>query len=368
VSSTANCNNNFFYKQKPGMRKRSIQLVLIVLFCCSLLLAAGIGAMPISPLQVTAILCSKAGIHLPVTYTESMANVLLQIRLPRVCLAILVGAGLAVAGAALQGLFRNPMADPALVGISSGASVCAVGVIVLSAGFSFTTKYHFLEYYFIHIATFTGALVTSQLVLRLSRTAGQTSMATLLLAGLAVNALCNAFTSMATFSSNNEQLRSISFWLLGSLGGASWQNVLVIMPFVLVPVVLLPLLAKSLNAFALGEAEALYLGVQVKQLKTKVILLAALAVGACVAVSGMIGFVGLIVPHMLRTAGGSDHRYLLPACALGGASLLTAADVLSRTLLAPAELPIGILTALLGAPVFLALLLKQKKQLVNLIT
>ena len=347
------------------MRKYWIQLGLTLLFFCSVVLAAGIGAMHISPMQVLAILFSKLGVHLPVEYNEGMANVLLQIRLPRVCMAVLVGAGLAASWAALQGLFRNPMADPILIGISSGASVFAVWMIVLSASLSFMTGNHFLEYYLINIATFAGAGITSLLVLLLSRTGGQTSMATLLLAGLAVNALCNALTSLATFSANNEQLRSISFWLLGSLGAASWQNVLVMLPFVIVPVIMLPLLAKSLNAFALGEAEALYLGVNVKQLKRMVLSLVALAVGACVAVSGIIGFVGLIVPHILRTAGGSDHRYLLPNCALAGATLLTLADVLSRTILAPAELPIGIVTAVLGAPLFIVLLVKQKKQLVN---
>jgi iron complex transport system permease protein len=202
----------------------------------------------------------------------------------------------------------------------------------------------------------------------LAKVGGKTSIITLLLAGLALNALCRALTDLVTTVANDEQLRTATFWSMGSLGGASWTSVTALIPFILLPLLVLPVLGKSLNAFALGENEAAYLGINVKRLKLWVLVMATLAVGASVAVAGIIGFIGLIVPHMLRSISGSDHRRLLPNCALLGAALLTLADVISRTLIAPAELPIGIVTAIMGTPVFIALLLKQKRQLRNIVS
>ncbi len=342
------------------------RILLLILLPLTALLASGIGAMTISPAQTVAILLGKAGIHLPVNYTEGMANVLWQIRLPRVILAILVGAGLAVSGAAFQGLYRNPMADPALTGVSGGASLFAVLVILSIAGWPGISHHAMLQNYLISIATFIGAGLTTLVVLRLARTGGRTPVATLLLAGLAVNALCNACTGLMTYTATNEQLRSIVFWMLGSLGAASWSVLAVVTPLVLIPVLLLPTLGKSLNVYSLGESEAHYLGVNVARLKIQLLLLSALAVGACVAVTVIIGFVGLIVPHLLRSTNGTDHRRLLIDSALLGAIILTLSDVISRTIIAPAELPIGIITAILGTPLFIGLLLKQKKQLSSL--
>jgi iron complex transport system permease protein len=351
------------------INQRIIHIILIAGLIISGLVASGIGAMPISPLQVIAILMDKAGLHLPVAYSTGMADVLLQIRLPRVCLGMLVGAGLAISGAALQGLFRNPLADPSLIGISAGASFFAVLTIVSFSAVTFVLDGSTLPgYYLLNGITFLGACFTSLLVFRLSRTGGRTLIATLLLAGLAINALCGAFTGLITYTANNEQLRSITFWSMGSLGAASWNTIIALSPFVVLPLVLLPRLSRSLNAFALGEAEAAYLGVNVKKLKQQVIVLTTLIVGACVAVSGIIGFVGLIVPHMLRTATGNDHRHLLADSALLGASLLTLADVLSRVIISPAELPIGIVTAILGTPLFILLLMKQKKYLPGIVS
>ena len=322
--------------------------------------------MSIAPQQVVAILLNKLGIHLPVTYDEGMANVLLQIRLPRVVLAVLIGAGLAISGASLQGLFRNPMADPSLIGISWGATLSAVAVIVLISSVPFLHIDALIpRYYLLNVMTFVGACLTSLMVFRLSKVGGRSSIITLLLAGLAIGALCRALIDLVTYVANDEELRTATFWTMGSLGGASWMSVLALLPFIIIPLLALPVLGKSLNAFALGESEAAYLGINVKRLKTVVIVLATLSVGASVAVAGVIGFVGLIVPHMLRSIAGNDHRSLLPNCALLGASLLTIADLVSRTLIAPAELPIGIVTAILGTPVFIALLLKQKKQLLH---
>jgi len=346
------------------VKRSRITIGLIILLIATVIVAAGIGAMHIAPQQEIAILLKQLNINIPVAYDEGLANVLLQIRLPRVIAAVLIGGGLAVAGAALQGLFRNPMADPTLIGISFGATFFAVLTIVVISSLPFLNNVTLIpKYYLLNVMTFAGACLTSFVVFRLSRTGGQSLITTLLLAGLAINALCRSLTDLVTYVANDEQLRTATFWTMGSLGGITWSSVLALLPFILIPIILLPRLAKSLNVFALGEQEAAYLGVKVKRLKTLIVVLATLMVGASVAVAGVIGFVGLIVPHMLRSISGSDHRTLLPNCALLGASLLTMADVVSRTIIAPAELPIGIVTAVIGTPVFVLLLLKQKKQL-----
>jgi len=351
------------------MKKRQLNSLLIIALPVSGILAAGIGAMHISPLQVIAILLDKVSLHLPVAYDEGMTGVLMIIRLPRVVMGMMVGAGLAISGAALQGLFRNPLADPGLIGISAGASFFAVLLIVGASSMTFLLPTGILlQHYLLNIITFVGACLTSFVVFRLSRTGGKTLIATLLLAGIAINALFGAFTGLITYMADNDQLRSITFWTLGSLGAATWSNVLGLTPFILLPVIALPRLSRSLNAFALGEAEAAYMGVHVRRLKLQIIVFSTLAVGACVAVSGIIGFVGLIVPHILRTAAGNDHRHLLINSALLGGTLLTLADIVSRTIIAPAELPIGIVTAILGTPLFIGLLLKQKKQMFGLAT
>lgn len=333
---------------------------LIVLLSISLLLviimATGTGALSIKPLQVVAILLEKPGLHIPVAYDDNMPAILWMIRLPRVILAVLIGAGLAVAGAALQGLFRNPLADPTLIGVSAGASFTAVLMILLQASVPLLRNM-----YFMNLATFAGAFVTALIVFRISRTAGQAVMTTMLLAGVAINALCNAMTGFLTYNANEEQLRSITFWTLGSLGGASWQTVSGVLPFILIPVLLLPRTAQALNVFALGEREAMHSGVKTAALKTQLIIYATMAVAAGVAVAGIIGFVGLVVPHIIRQIAGPDHRIVVPCSALTGAILLTLADLISRTVAAPAEIPVGIVTAMVGTPVFIWLIIKQKK-------
>lgn len=335
--------------------------LLVLLLAVSVLLAAGIGAMAIRPMQVLAILVNQLGWRIGEgSYTPAMEAVLLQIRLPRICLGILTGGGLAIAGASLQGLFRNPLVDPGLVGISSGASLAAVSVIVVFSAWAPMKSVS--GYYLLNLATFCGACLSSVLVFRFSRAGGKTIVATLLLAGLAINALCNALTGLITYTANNEQLRSITFWLMGSLGGATWRAVLSVLPFVALSIWLLPREGRALNVYSLGEAEALHMGVDVRWMKFRILLLTTLAVGATVAVCGIIGFVGLIVPHILRSWTGADHRRLLIDSALAGAILMTLADMVSRTLIAPAELPIGIVTSMVGAPVFIFLLYRQKKE------
>ncbi|MFZ2100464.1 MAG: iron ABC transporter permease [Oricola sp.] len=285
--------------------------------------------------------------------------VVFDIRLPRAMLGVLIGAALAVSGAIMQGVLRNPLADPGLVGVSAGAGLGAVSFIVLQAGVLAPAAMLF-GIYAIPIAAFSGGLVSTLLLYRISTRHGRTSVATMLLAGIALGALAGAFTGLLVFRADDRELRDVTFWGLGSLAGATWTKNLMAAPLILPVLVALPLMARSLNALALGEASARHLGVDVQRFKNIAILCVAAATGASVAVTGGIGFVGIVVPHLLRLAIGPDHRYLLPASALLGAVLLLFADAVARQIVAPAELPIGIVTASVGAPFFLWLLLRKR--------
>lgn len=285
--------------------------------------------------------------------------VLFDIRMPRLVMGVLVGAGLAVSGAVLQGLFRNPLADPALIGVSSGASLGAICAIVLG-GYLPARMADFLGYYTVPAAAFIGAWAATMVLYRVSTRRGRTSVATMLLAGIALGAMTNAMAGMLIFAADDAQLRDLTFWSLGSLGGATWSKVLAAGPVIVLLLAASPLLATGLNGLALGEAAAGHLGIPVQRVKNLSILGVAALTGAAVAVSGGIGFVGIVVPHLLRLVIGPDHRFLLPNAALLGASLLLLADVISRTMVAPAELPIGIITAVIGAPFFLWILLRRR--------
>lgn len=292
---------------------------------------------------------------------DDLAAAVIQIRLPRVLLALLVGAALAQAGAAMQGLFRNPLAEPGLVGISSGAALAAVAVLVL--GDSVGLYSHVSASRLLPLATFLGGAASTALVMRLSLVDGRTRIATLLLAGLALNAIAAAGIGFFSHLASDTALRSVSFWMFGSLGRAGWPEIAVAAPLLLVPLLWLPREARALDALLLGEAEAGHLGVDVERLKRRVTLLVVLAAGAAVALAGVVAFVGLLVPHFVRLWLGPSHRHLLTASALLGALLLTLADTAARTLLAPAELPVGILTALVGGPFFLALLVRRRHEI-----
>jgi iron complex transport system permease protein len=285
--------------------------------------------------------------------------IILDIRLPRAVLGFLTGAALAVSGAVMQGLFRNPLADPGVVGVSSGASLGAVACIV----FGPTLLAPFMAVFGIFalpIAAFGGGLLVTFLLYKLSSRDGETQVGTLLIAGIAVSALAMALTGLLIYMADDRQLRDITFWSLGSLAGSTWQKAgiasLVILPSLLV----VPFLGRGLNAFTLGEAAAFHMGVPVERFKRVAILLVAAATGVAVAFSGGIVFVGIIVPHLIRLSTGPDHRFLLPASVLLGGSLLLVADMVARTIVAPAELPIGILTALIGSPFFLWILFKGR--------
>lgn len=321
------------------------------------IVAAGAGAVKIPALQVLSILLSKIGLPSLTEVSTQNELVLLGIRLPRVALGVLAGMGLSISGALMQGLFRNPLADPALIGVSSGASLGASIMIVtgsLLPGFIAST----LGIFSIALSAFLVGLLVTLIVYRIATFGSRTSVATMLLAGIALNALCGAATGALVLFADDTQLRDLTFWSLGSLGSATWHTLAVVAPFTLIALVYSPKLARSLNAMLLGEAEAQHLGIDTERMKKWVIFLSALAVGSVTAVTGLIGFVGLVVPHLIRLTLGPDHRILLPASALLGGILMVGADLLARILIQPSEIPIGILTAFGGAPFFLWLLLR----------
>ncbi len=291
---------------------------------------------------------------------SQIQSIIMDIRLPRIILALLVGSVLAILGAVMQGLFRNPLADPSLIGVSGGASVGA-SIVIVTAGGAMLSPLAGLS--MVALGAFIGGVITTLVVYRVATSILGTSVTTMLLAGIAIGAIAGAFNSLLSYFSDNQMLRQISVWQMGNLGGANWQKASLMAAVSLIIFSLLPSHAKSLNAFLLGESEARHLGIDVQRIKRQLIFLTALGVGVSVALAGLIGFVGLVIPHMVRLLIGPDHRALLPASALAGASLLLIADSIARVVVLPAELPTGILTALLGAPFFVMLLLKQRGEI-----
>lgn len=333
---------------------------LVILLACLLLVSAGVGPMQVSIQDTTRILFATLGLDTLHAVPQNVVAVVESIRLPRSVLAAVVGAALAVSGASIQGLFRNPLADPGLIGVSGGAALAAVSMIVLG-GSAFSAFTALTGVYALPIAAFCGGFITTLIVARVSMGRFGTSITTMLLVGIAVNIFTGAGIGIFTYIADDAMLRTLTFWTMGSLGGSTWPSVLAASSLVVFAVALLMTQAKALNALLLGESEARHLGIDVERVKLRVMLLAALAVGASVSVSGMIGFIGLVVPHLVRLSIGPDHRFLLPASALLGALLLLAADMLARTVVAPAELPIGLITSILGGPAFIALILYRKQ-------
>ncbi len=312
---------------------------LLLLVLLSLALGVRVGAVS---LTFTEVIGAVAGGGEP-----STLSIVRGLRLPRSALAGLVGAALAASGATFQALLRNPLAEPYILGVSGGAAVGAVGAMVLG----------WTMFGAIPIAAFTGAIVAILLVLRIAASVGRTlDTRVLLLAGVVVGAFFNACILLALTFADTESFRSAIFWLMGSLAGATWRGC-VVLGFYLVPgLAILIALSRSLNLLALGEDAAAYLGTRVERTKLIAYATASLLTAAAVAVSGVIGFVGLIIPHVIRLVWGSDYRFLIPASALLGASFLILADALARTAAAPTELPVGVVTALIGVPMFVWLL------------
>ncbi len=342
-------------KVDPFRHRIRLLPVLLAGLLLVVVLAVSRGVVPLDLGQILSILLDRVGLHSAAGVSPQKSAILFDIRLPRVLLGVVVGASLGISGAAIQGIFRNPLAEPSLIGVSAGAALAAAGVLV------FTGRFASLHVWLLPVAAFAGGGLVTWVVYRIAMQAGNATTATLLLAGIAINAMAGAGLGLMSYLADAQQLRNLLFWTLGSLDGASWASLGVTGLIVLLATVGLLRLARPLNIFSLGEAEAGHLGLHPARLKKQVIVLVALAVGAAVAIAGIIGFVGLVVPHLVRLIAGPDHRLLLPASALLGAILLVLADLAARTVIAPAELPIGILTALLGAPFFLYLLLRHDR-------
>ncbi len=293
-------------------------------------------------------------------YTDRIINrdalLIRNIRWPRVILAGLVGAGLALAGAALQGIFRSPLAEPGLIGVSSGAAVGAVTAIVF--GVEIGGGERLAQAMF----AFGGGLLTTLLIYQLAYLRSQINGTNLLLVGLAVNAIAGAYIGLMSFGASQAQVGDIAFWTLGSVANAFWEDVEIVLPFTLLGLVILPLQARPLNLMALGESEARYLGINVTRLRQLVMGICAIMIGVGVAFAGVISFVGLVVPHFIRLLFGPDHRLVLPASALGGAIFLITADLAARSIAHATEIPLGVMTTLVGGPFFLFLLLWHQKR------
>ena len=331
---------------------RTVWLAGLGLLAMALVAGSAQGAYAISPAQLWHVLRDMVGGSDNPT-PEHL--VFVNIRLPRLLLGVAAGAGLGLAGALMQGLFRNPLADPGLIGVSSGAALAAASFIVMG-NLWFPDLPRALGSWTLVTMAFMGGLVVTFLIYALAQSQGGTRMGLMLLAGIAVNALAGAGLGYLSFLATDEQLRNLQFWLLGSLGGARWSAVVLVGAVVILACGAGLTLARPLNAIALGEAQAVLLGVDVERTKRWAIWVCALAVGAVTATTGMIGFVGLIAPHWVRMVAGPDHRIVLPGSALLGAALVLAADAVARTAVKPAELPLGVLTAFIGVPMFLFML------------
>ncbi|MEZ5758252.1 MAG: iron ABC transporter permease [Emcibacteraceae bacterium] len=331
---------------------------LIVILCIGLILAVIanilIGGYSLPFDKIIAILLTKLGLSTSVDFAPHEAGILLSIRLPRLILGIFVGAALGISGAVLQALFRNPLAEPGLIGVSSGAALFAVGYIVLGVGFAVS--------FMLPLMAFIGGICATLLIYTLSRNALGDKVATMLLIGIAINAISLAGIGFFQFISDDTQLRLLTFWMMGGLGSASWQSILPTLSLITIGVFALWHSAVPLNAYLLGVAEAGHLGVDTKKLTRIIILSVALIVGSAVAVSGIISFVGLIVPHIVRQFSGPDHRIVIPASALLGAIFTLIADLVARTVVIPAELPIGLVCSAVGGPFFLWLLLEKNRE------
>jgi iron complex transport system permease protein len=336
-------------------RRLAVAGAIAALLVVSVLLGAALGAVRIPVSEVVGTLLWKAGLGDPPPVQSR--EVLWQIRFPRLALALSIGAGLGLAGALLQGVFRNPLADPGIIGVSSGAAVGASVAIVSGAGLLSTGGLGTVT-----LAAFATGIVTVLLVYGFARHDGRTEIVTLILTGIAVNAMALGVLGLMTFLADDQELRTLSFWTLGSLAGATWPAVLFAGPAAVACCLAAPFLARGLDTLALGELEAEHLGVQVERLRLAVVAMAALVTSAAVAVAGIIAFVGLVVPHLIRLVAGPGHRFLLPAAALGGAATTALADLASRTIALPQELPLGVVTALVGGPFFLWLLHRTRHE------
>ena len=333
-----------------------VALGAFLLFC--LLIAVSLGAVPISPLDIIKMTLNKTGLfHFTATWQSSDETILFLIRLPRVIAGALVGAALASAGVLFQGMLRNPMADPYIIGTSAGAAFGATIAMMLPISVAF------LSFGLVSIAAFFGALGAVLLVYNLAKVGGKTPIVSMLLAGFAVSAMLAAIVFlMVTLSGRTGLLQNVYSFLMGSISVSGWNQIIIVAPLIIGAIVAARFLAFRLNALSLGEEGAAYLGIDVERDKIIVLALGSLLTAAAVSISGLIGFVGLVVPHAVRLVLGPDHRLLLPAAALSGGAFIVLADLFARTVLAPSEIPIGIITAIIGAPFFIYLLRHTRRE------
>lgn len=344
--------------EAPSARRRRLTvIVLIVAALTAVVLSVVVGSVTIDPTRVVTIILDKiTPWPVPSAASDVQARIIWDFRLPRALLGFVVGAALAVAGAVLQAVVRNPLADPYVFGVSSGASAAAVAVLTLAAGvFSFVS---------VPLAAFLGALATTLIVFGLAQRRGRVTPGRLVLAGVAMSYLLSAVTSYLVLRSTlpgQSNVGQVLSWLSGSLAAADWDDLGIPAVVLVVATVLLVLLARVLNAFLIGDETATSLGVDVGRMRLVLFLVTSLLVGVVVAVSGAIGFVGLVVPHAVRMVVGSDHRWVLPVSALAGGLLLVVVDIIARLIIAPSELPVGLLTAAIGAPFFLWMLRRQSR-------
>ncbi|WFB50439.1 FecCD family ABC transporter permease [Vibrio coralliilyticus] len=341
------------------MLLRRIPLSAILTLFGSILALTALTSVTVGPMNIS-FMDSVYSLIIPSNDLAPHINMVIhEIRFPRTVLCMLVGAILAICGTVMQGLFRNPLAEPGIIGVSAGASLGAAFAIVMFAKFSIDYP-QLMNFAAVPLFAFFGGALTTIMVYKLGTSKMGTSVTIMLLAGVAISALSGAGIGFMSFVANDQMLRDLSLWQMGSLAGANWTSITLCAVTLLILMVIFMRKAMPLNALLLGEAEANHLGIPVQKLKRQLILLTAIGVGVTVSVSGMIGFIGLVIPHLGRMLSGPDHRTLLPISALMGALLLTFADMFSRVAFAPAELPVGIVTAIIGAPFFIYLLFKQK--------
>lgn len=352
------------FSQNGARNPVGVMIALGALLCVSGGAAVCLGAYRISPSTMVAAVWQAHAHNINGVDGESLDQaraVLLSIRLPRVVLALIVGAGFGAAGSALQTLLRNPLADPGLIGISSGAALGASLTIV--CGPWLLSRYGVAGDGVTAFAAFAGALAMTALVYHMSASRGRLILSVLLLSGIALNALAGAMIGVMTYVASDSQLRSLTFWSLGSLAGVQWHTIQILLPPVAIGAMLIARCSRALNVMQLGEMEAHHLGVPVQRVKRIVLVAAAMIVGAIVSCTGQIGFIGLVAPHCVRLVCGPDQRWVLPGSMLFGATLAVLSDLAARTIAAPAEVPLGILTALIGGPFFLALILRSRERL-----
>lgn len=328
-------------------------LILLIALLLSIGLAVAIGSVNISMKEVYSIILYKIFNIGELSTSSAKMDVVWLIRMPRVILAIGVGAGLSVVGIVMQAIVKNPLADPYVLGISSGASLGATLAILLGIGTSLSINY-------IGIMGFIGAFVTSMLVLLISNIGGRSNSTKLLLSGMALSSVCSAFSSFIVYISNDAQgMKNISFWLMGSLSGANWNEISFILPIIFIGTLFFMTQYRTLNLMLLGDEVSVTLGTDLHKFRILYLIITSLMIGIIVFSSGMIGFIGLIIPHIVRMIFGTDHRRIIPIAALLGAIFMIWADVLSRIIINGAEIPIGILISMIGAPCFVWLMIKK---------